>query len=169
MAQAAYDFSLFEKYGYGTAAPELVPEYRSEKPIEFPTEKKNTSAGTKKNTFIYVKSSTKASLLRSLSIVAVAAVIFGFMFGVMSLNASLDKTAKDIVVVENEIKIAKNEQIKLNSQLNNMVSFNNIKNYAENTLGMIHIESSKITYIETETENYVALSGGKSYYSATEN
>lgn len=169
MAQSAYDFSLFEKYDYGTAAPELIPEYRPEEPVKFPAPEKRSSVKSKKQSFIYVKKSTKASILKSVVAIAGAVIILSFMFGVMSINATMDEIAIEISALEDEIDIARNEQIKLNSQISNKVSYNKIKDYAENTLGMIPIESSKITYIETETENYVALSGGKSYRSDTAN
>lgn len=165
MAQAAYDFSLFEKYDYGTAAPELTPVYKPEEPVELPVRKNRENTKTSSKSSKILKSSTVASLLRSLSIVSVVVFVLGFMFYAMHLNSSLDKKAKMINSIETEIEIAKNEQIRLNSELNGVVSFDKLKDYAENTLGMVKLESYKITYFETETENKVVLSGGKSYES----
>ena len=167
MSQAAYDFSLFEKYNFGTAAPELTPDYQSEETVEIPVKKngkKTKSNNRSKNTKL-LNGSTIASLMHSAVIVSAVVFVLGFVFYAMHLNTSLDEKANMINKVESEIEIAKNEQIKLNSELNGVVSFDKIKDYAENTLGMVKLESYKITYFDAETENKVILSGGKSYES----
>lgn len=162
MAQSAYDFSLFEKYDYGTAAPELTPDYQPKEPIPFPSaEEKKTKNNS--DVVINVNNATKTSLLRSLLVIAVTVIVSGLAIYAIHLNSALDEKAKEIIAVEEEIDIAKNVQIKLNSDLSGLVSLDKLKDYAENTLGMVKLESYKITYFESENNNEVVISGGKSY------
>lgn len=165
MAQSAYDFSLFEKYDYGTAAPELVPDYQPNEPIPFPSVEEKKAKKTKKNSYavINVNNETNTSLFRSLLVIAVTVIVSGLAIYAIHLNSALDEKAKEIIAVEEEIDIAKNVQIKLNSDLSGLVSLDKLKDYAENTLGMVKLESYKITYFESENDNEVVVSGGKSY------
>ena len=53
------------------------------------------------------------------------------------------------------------ETVRLQMQLNSIVSIDKVKDYAENTLGMVKIESSQVEYIDLSGENKVILSGNK--------
>ncbi|MBQ8209952.1 MAG: hypothetical protein IJZ35_05160 [Clostridia bacterium] len=162
MAQPAYDFSLFDVYDYGTAAPARKPEYQPEEPISFPFEEKKQS--TAKNTYSNkANNSAVASALRIAGVLAVVVFVFSFIFAAMSLNSTLDKKVKMIASIEKEISVAQSENVRLNSELEGMISFDKLKDYAENTLGMVLLEDYKITFFESNEENEVVLSGGKSY------
>lgn len=161
--QFAYNnFSLFDSYDYGTSAPKLDPVYSPESTPE----KKRSNAKKKKQTQTVSKKAvkeTQASFFMSVKILAVLVVVFSFFSVAMFLNGKLDETATDISKIESEIKIARSENIRLESALEGMVAIDKVEDYAENNLGMVKLENYKITYFESDEGNHVVVSGGKSY------
>ena len=162
MAQNQYaysnNFSLFGSYDYGTSAPKLDPVYEPEKKQKTEKKKKQSQTVSKK-----AVKATQASFVMSVKILAVIAVIFSFFSVAMFLNGTLDKTATEISKTESEIKIARSENIRLESALEGMVAIDKVEDYAENNLGMVKLENYKITYFESDEGNHVVVSGGKSY------
>lgn len=162
MAQSseAYDFSLFEPYEYGTAAPEYEPDYEREERYERPAVKKQRqqSAVSQKE-----RRATARSRANAVKLLAAAAVIFMFIGSGLYLNGRLDETARNISRIESQIEIAKSENIRLNSKLEGMVSVDKIENYAENVLGMVKLEDYKVKYFNNDAVNRVIVSGGKTY------
>lgn len=164
MAQQAYDFSLFENY-YGTAAPELIPEYQPDEPVHQPKKENN-----KKHSHGVSNAELKAtyvSFFKSIRVIACVAFVFAVVCVAMYLNVTLDETAKNIASVENNIQIAQSENVRLESALDGLVSIDKVKDYAENNLGMVKLENYKITYFESQEDNHVVVSGGKSYDSGS--
>lgn len=162
MAQssAAYDISLFDWYDYGTSAPALEPEI---KPVRKPEKKKSSQKKTSQSVSASAKNATRESLFKSVKVLACVFCIFSVICFAMYLNVMLDETASQINSIENNIEIAKSENIRLNSTLEGMVSIDKVEDYAENNLGMIKLENYKITYFESDEGNHVVLSGGREY------
>lgn len=163
MAQnsAAYDFSLFEPYDYGTAAPQLEPDYEPDEPKRAP--KKNNNKKKQYGASSAARKATRASSISSLKVIACVFFVFSFVCLAIYLNVTLDETATEIASVEKSIDIAKSENVRLLSALEGMVSIDKIEDYAENNLGMVKLENYKITYFESDEGNHVVVSGGKSY------
>ncbi len=160
MAQPAYDFSMFDNY-YSTAAPELVPEYQPKEPVSppVPKKKKSKAYGVSKAD----KKATRVSFFKSMKAIGCTIFVFAVVCVAMYLNVTLDETAKMINSVEKSISVAQSENVRLESALEGMVSIDKVKDYAENNLGMVKLENYKITYFESEEDNHVVVSGGKSY------
>ncbi len=161
MAQgsAAYNFSLFEPYDYGTAAPELEPLYEPDEPVKTPKKKKSQSHGVSNE----AKNATRVSFFRSVKAMLCVFCVFAVVCIAMYLNVRLDETAAAINSVEESIDVAKSENVRLHSALEGMVSIDKIEDYAENNLGMVKLENYKITYFESDEGNHVVVSGGRSY------
>jgi hypothetical protein len=87
----------------------------------------------------------------------------------MYLNCTLDATANSITKIENEINMARSENIRLSSALEGMVSIDKVEDYAENQLGMVKLENYKITYFNSDEGNHVVVSGGKHYKGVNNN
>ena len=160
MAQPAYDFSMFDTPDYGTAAPARKPEYQPREPIAFPVKEEKNRQNV--NTSAY-RNSAVNSAIRMAAILGVVVFVFSFILAAMNLTSTLDKKVSMIAKVDKEISVAESEKVRLNSELEGMISFDKLKDYAENTLGMVLLEDYKITFFESEEENQVVLSGGKSY------
>ncbi len=163
--QAAYKYTLFDSLDYGTSAPKLEPVYE-------PEVRKKKKSSAKKQTKTVSKAqvrATRASLVSSLKIVFVLICIFAVFSMAMYLNGTLDETASDITKLENEIRIAQSENVRLSSALEGMVSIDKVEDYAEHNLGMVKLENYKITYFESDEGNHVVVSGGKSYRDTNKN
>lgn len=165
MAQSseAYDFSLFEPYEYGTAAPKYEPDYEREERYQRPAVKRQKKERAVSQS---EKRATIQAGIKAAKLVMTVAVIFMFIGSGLYLNGKLDETARDISRIQSQIEIAKSENIRLNSKLEGMVSVDKIENYAENVLGMVKLEDYKVKYFNNDTGNKVIVSGGKTYSSS---
>ena len=139
-----YHFSLFEPLD------EKVKKEKKEK-REARQEKKEVKA--KEVSYIKTIAKIATAFMCVLS-------VFTFMLG---LNAKRDEVATQISRIENEIKVAESEKIRLQSELGEKTAVSNLKEYAELTLGMVKLENYKITYLQSNEGNRVVISGGKSY------
>lgn len=157
-SQNAYKFSLFDSYDYGTSAPKLDPVYEP----EVKTQKKKKKVQSNKVTAAQ-KKATYASFLSSAKVISIVFVVFSLISIAMFLNVKMDETATRINAVQNEITIAKSENIRLESALEGMVSIDKVEDYAEQQLGMVKLEDYRITYFNSGEDNHVVVSGGKSY------
>lgn len=164
--QYAYNFSLFDSLDYGTSAPQIIPEIE---PVKEPSRKKAPvrTVKTAKKTAVKASASQKAaskrSALQSVAIMAVVFVVVTLFAGMINLNSSLDEKVTKINMVQAQINEAKSEQIRLESQLDALVSVDKLDYYAVNVLGMVKLEDYKITYVNNQEDNHVVISGGKSY------
>lgn len=159
-SQYAYNFSLFDSYDYGTSAPAYEPTYEPEvKPVKKKTAKKQATPKVTEKQRAASKNSHIASAKILLCIFSIAAVFSIVLF----LNVQLDETAMAINSVQHEIDIAKSEKVRLEAELEGMVSIDKVEDYAENNLGMVKLEDFKITYFDSGEDNHVVISGGKSY------
>ena len=164
--QYAYNFSLFDSLDYGTSAPQIIPEIE---PVKAPSRKKAAAKTTKTAKKTNVKDSasqkaaSKRSALYSAVIMSVAVIVVALFAGTISLNSALDEKVTRINMVQAQIDESKSEQVRLESQLDSLVSIDRLDDYAVNVLGMVKLEDYKITYINNSEDNHVVLSGGKSY------
>lgn len=162
MAQSssAYNFSLFEPLDYGSAAPQLEPDYEPEElPAKPRTKKKKSAQSVTRDE----RKATVISLAQTAKALAVILFVFALICVAMYLNARLDETAREINSIESQLKTAQSEYIRLSSALEGMVAIDRVENYAENNLGMVKLENYKITYFAPDDTNQVVISGGKSY------
>ncbi len=160
-AQSAYDFSLFEPYDYGSSAPALKPDKEPSELVKFPSKVPVKQNG--KKITASQKRAAYASSFSALKVIACVFCIFSAICAAMYLNVKLDETANMILETESGIKIAKSENVRLNSILEGMVSVDKVDAYAENNLGMVKLENYKIKYFESQEGNHVVVSGGRSY------
>ncbi len=162
--QNAYKFSLFDSYDYGTSAPKLEPVYA---PETVPYEKNAPAPKKKKKAQVVVSdevvAETKASTFFAVKLVFAIAFVFSLFAVAMYFNGKIDETATKIANIEADIKIAQSEYIRLSSILEGMVSIDKVEDYAVNKLGMVKLENYKITYFESDEDNHVVISGGKTY------
>ena len=184
MAQNQYvnNFSLFDSLDYGgTSAPKYEPEYEPVSPSRKKTKTdKNKKTNNKKNTSKSVRQNRSATVKRAemtkaqkelaahtrfIAVVSMCvAVVFVSLFACMlGLNSQIDEKITKINSVQNQIDEAKSDQVRLEAELDALVSIDKIDDYALNVLGMIKLEDYKITYIENQDDNHVVISGGKSY------
>ena len=73
----------------------------------------------------------------------------------------VDELDRQISAAETKITTAQSESVRLNMQLDSMISLENVEEYAQNNLGMVKMESYQIEYIDLSGTDKVTLSGSK--------
>lgn len=77
-----------------------------------------------------------------------------------SVVYSLDKRNtmySEVASVNDELVLAKAENVRLQTELESKITAKNVEDYAENVLGMQKIDSSQIKYIEIQTNDIVNI------------
>jgi cell division protein FtsL len=163
----AYDFSLFE--------PQVIEEprkqnksgsdkKRTKQPVRKSAQKKSKVTGIIDDFQYEVERDAKKSAVPG---AVKKAMCFCAVLGVMAvillvMQTKCDTLMSEIATVQNEIKIAESENVRLNAELNSLMASDKIENYAENVLGMVKAESYQISYIDLSEGDEVVVSGDKS-------
>lgn len=162
----AYDFSLFE--------PQVIEQPKKQN--ETKNQPKRTTAparkkAPKKSTAVniidnyqceverkaektFVPSAVKKAMCFLVVCLSMVAVI-------LVMQTKCDTLLNEIATVQDDIKIATCENVRLKAELSSMISSDKIENYAENELGMVKAESYQISYIDLSEGDKIVLSGDK--------
>ena len=93
---------------------------------------------------------------------SVAMAILMFMALAIYSRVKLDEINREISSVEKKNELAQSYAVKLNNELNAIVSINNVEEYATNELGMTKIQDYQVYYIDMSSQDYVAVANGES-------
>jgi hypothetical protein len=77
-------------------------------------------------------------------------------------RVKLDEINREISSVEKKIELAKSDTVKLQNELNAIVSINNVEEYATNELGMTKVQDYQVYYIDMSSQDRVAVVNGES-------
>jgi len=106
---------------------------------------------------------TRMSAWRAVKIISVTVVLFCMISSLIYCRVTIDNIGREITAVETAISEAKSEEVRLQTQLDSMISLDKVEDYAVNTLGMVKLENYKITYFTFCDEDAVVFSGDKEY------
>lgn len=153
---AAYDLSLFE--------PQVIEKPKTKNnavPVANPQRKTANKATAKTNTQQNRNSSQVA-----INPAVLKAVVMGVAFclcvvALLIMESKCNALDKQISSVQSELSIAQGESVRLNAELNSMISTEKIEKYAENVLGMVKAESYQISYIDLSEGDKIVVSGDR--------
>ena len=111
------------------------------------------------------KTAIPVSVKKALCFVAVCVSLVVVL---LVMNTKCDTLISEISTVENQIEIAKAENVRLNAELSSINSTDKIESYAENVLGMVKAENYQISYIDLSGEDEIVISGDKSTGASSE-
>ncbi len=97
---------------------------------------------------------------KSIKIIAVACAVLTLMAMVIYSRIQLDEINREIAKVENEIKVVKSDTVRLNNELNSVVSIDKVENYALNNLGMVKVQDYQVVYVDLSGEDAVVMADG---------
>lgn len=137
----------------GSAAPKMKPAPQKRPALELVKKTRMTAT--------QVRQQTAEDTKRILKAMCIATAIFLFMVVAIYSRVQLDEINREISAVENQIELAKSDTIKINNELNAIVSINNVEDYAANQLGMVKVQDYQVVYIDLSAEDYVAKVNGK--------
>lgn len=138
---SVYDFSYFE--------PQVreEPEVRREAKPAHTQQKRATEYSAISPTFKKIMVCFVAGLVMIACLVA--------------MRSKCDTLNSQIEEANKVLNISKSENVRLNAELNSMISVEKIEDYAENVLGMTKIEAYQVTYIDLSEGDEVVVSGDK--------
>ncbi len=143
----AYDLSLFEEQ----IVKQKIEPIRIKKE---PPQQKRNDAGRKNTDYaLKIRVALKASVFAVVCLTCIALMLFG--------RAQSDELSREITKLENDIKIAQGENVRLNTALNSLISADRVEAYAEDVLKMVKAENYQITYINMSKGDMIVLSGDK--------
>lgn len=137
----------------GSAAPKVKPAPQRRPQLELVKKTAQTAA--------QVRQQTAADTKRAIKIMCIAVAILMFMAMAIYSRVQLDEINREISSVENKMELAESDTIKLNNELNSIVSINNVENYAINELGMVKVQDYQVVYVDLSANDYVAKANGK--------
>ncbi len=152
----AYNYNRNEKIVSfnGSAAPKVkpVPQKRPELQL---VEKTRMTARQ-------VQQQTAAETRKTIKVMCIAMAILLFMALAIYSRVKLDEINREISSVEKKIELAQSDAVKLNNELNAIVSINNVEEYATNELGMTKVQDYQVYYIDMSSDDRVAVVNGES-------
>jgi cell division protein FtsB len=161
VAQNQYDFSMFEMKTNATAnvstAPKKAPDARPQ--VRVLTNK------TKKHKNAVSAIFRRSSIIKAVAILLCCLTIFGMK---LYSQAKLDEVNRNISRTQKALEESKAENVRLQMQLNSIVSIEKVEEYAVNTLGMVKIEAGQVEYIDLSEGNSVDVSGNRTVKKSAE-
>lgn len=140
-------------YNNGSAAPKMKPAPQKRPNLELVQKTRQTAA--------QVRQQTTADTKRIIKVMFIAVTILMFMAIAIYSRVQLDEINREIKRVENKIELAESDSIRINNELNSIISINNVEDYAMNELGMVKVQDYQVVYVDLSAEDYVAKANGK--------
>lgn len=136
-----------------SAAPKMKPAPQRKPNLELVQKTRKTAA--------QVRQQTAADTKRAIKVMLVSIAVLMFMAMAIYSRVQLDEINREINSVENKIELAESDAIKINNELNAIVSIDNVEDYATNQLGMVKVQNYQVVYVDLSAEDYVAKANGK--------
>lgn len=152
----SYDFEMFEARAYVRNTGVSAAPKRTEKE-DVPLRKISPDTSRRQ------RRQAVKTLRTGVTITLVAAIMLGVLCLQISAGAKRYELSRQISRIENEISIAKSENVRLSAQLSGYTSIGKIDDYATKILGMTKLESYQVEYIDLSEDDgviYTSSSGG---------
>lgn len=151
----AYDYNRNERIvSYNSsAAPKVKPEPQKKPQLELVKKPRMTAQQIRQQSIIETK--------KTIKVMAVAITIMLFMAVAIYSRIQLDEINREISSVEKKIELAQSDSVKLNNELNAIVSIDNVEEYAVNVLGMEKIQDYQVEYVDLSSNDRVEVADGE--------
>ncbi len=151
----SYNFERFEPriVTSSSAAPEIRRTPEKKPQLKLVEKTKRTAA--------QIQQEKNAASVKAVKIFAIAVAILLFMSMAIFSRVQLDEVNRDISSVENKMKLAESDTIRLNNELNAMVSMNKVEDFAANKLGMVKVQDYQVVYVDLSSDDRVVVANGE--------
>ena len=136
---AAYALKAFNRTR-SSAAPEVRRPARKKLTLSPNTERKSKAQLVKEQ---------RAARVRVAEITIVVSLVLAMLSAVLFTYVQKNELTKSIAGIQQEISVAKRDNVSLNAELEALVSVSQIDSYALEKLGMTRLQSNQIRYIDT--------------------
>lgn len=178
MGSEAYDFSLFEPkvieqpkrtnasdkntVRRGSSVGDTAPERRKAPERKSEIKRSNVVRLVNEHQQTVERKSSNAVVSAAFKKALVfACFCFSLVIALLVLQTKNDMVDAEIAQISNEIEIAEGEEVRLNAELNSLISSDKIDIYAQDVLGMVKAESHQISYIDRSENDEIVVSGDK--------
>lgn len=120
-------------------------------------ENKSTDKGKNtdvKRRIFYIAPQKRGQALKILIVSALALILFFF---VINSYVQLNEVYSDISSASTQLNELKSENVRMQTELEGQASIRNIKQYAEEKLGLKKMSQSQLQYIQIQTEDEVIV------------
>lgn len=155
MAQnTRYNIELFEPAAprMTSTAPKLKPN-NSRPNLKVVEKPRLTSA--------QVKAQNLRALFKALRIVGIAAICLLFLGAVIYSTLKLDEVNREIASIDKAMNIAQSEKVRLDMEIDSIISLDKVENYAVGTLGMSKVQDYQVVYVDLSSSDRVIMADGK--------
>ena len=151
----AYNYDRNERIvSYNSsAAPKVKPEPQKKPQLELVKKPRMTAEQMRQQSLLETK--------KTIKVMFVAITILVFMAVAIYSRIQLDEINREISSVEKKIELAQSDSVKLNNELNAIVSIDNVEEYAVNELGMEKIQEYQVEYVDLSSSDRVEIVDGK--------
>ena len=162
--RSQYDFAMFEMKTNSSANVSTAPKKRPDEG------KPNVRVVVNKNKKRKGVSAVKAVANRSaLAKVSAVLIVFLAVLGMLiHMQAKLDEVNRQIARSEKTLEETKSETVRLQMELNSIVSIEKVEDFAVNTLGMVKLETGQVEYIDLSEGDRVTVSGNRTLNKSSE-
>lgn len=105
--------------------------------------------------FVFRIDSNKRGVAFKIFIAGILALVLFSV--VINSNAQLNEVYSDISTANSQLNVLRSENVRMQTELESKASISNIKEYAENRLGMQKLHQSQIQYVDIQTEDAVTI------------
>ncbi len=156
--RSEYDFDMFVTHARSRSAAAAGNAAPQRRPAEPAPDLKVVPKKTERQ----VRAADRKSVVNAAIILFFAAAVLGLLCLQISAGARSYEISRQIAAVEQEIEVAKSENVRLNSELNGITGIGKIDDYATRVLGMTKVESYQVEYIDLSQDDGViyASNGG---------
>ena len=103
----------------------------------------------------------RKALKKTIEIISIAAICLLFLGAVIYSTLKLDEVNREIAAIDKSMNIAKSEKVRLDMELDSIISLDNVENYAVGTLGMSKVQDYQGVYVDLSSSDRVLISDGK--------
>ncbi len=145
----------FRRYSYEGDAAYALEAFNKTRSSAVPQTKKapkrklTLSPRTVKKSRNQLVKEQRAARVKVIETVAVVGLVLAMFTGVLFTYVQKNELSKSISQIQQDISVAKSDNVSLNAQLESLVSVSQIDTYAIDELGMTRLQSNQITYIDT--------------------
>lgn len=121
-----------------------------------------------KKTYRQAKSEMRAARLQAAKIITVSFMLLIMISALIYGRMKVDELDRQIQNTKTELSAAQSENVRLNMEIDSLITLKNVEEYAQTNLGMVKMENHQIEYIDLSGEDKATVSGNKTLKKSNE-
>ena len=117
-----------------------------------------------KRTSSQARNEMRRTSLQTAKILSVAVLLIAMLATLLYGRLKADELDREISSLNTQLEAAQSENVRLNMEIESVISLKNVEDYAQSQLGMVKMEANQIEYIDLSGDDVVTLSGDKTVH-----